>query len=381
VTDGADYQYDITFGGNDTGGWSPAIGHWISDVYEPAVAAALETQGHIPGPLVMAVNGMDMQDGFYVWNGDPRYSNGYGDARHLPTILVENHSLKPYRQRVLGTYVLLAASMEVLADSANEIKTATGTDRARRPAKVDLGFVPSEETAPKTPFKGIASERYEGSAAGGPVVRWNGVPDERDIAQVLINQPVGTVNRPAAYIIPPQWSDIARRVEMHGIPVEQLSAPVTVDAEIYRLPEAGIAPPEGWTPNPFEGHVRINSGTPQIERLEWTFPAGSYRVSTDHELGELAVLLLEPQATDSFFQWGFFLEIFTRTEYAEAYVMEPLAQKMMQEDPGLRSAFEEKLAADPEFAASPSQRLMWFYRKTPFYDQQYLVYPVARIPR
>ncbi len=88
----------------------------------------------------------------------------------------------------------------------------------------------------------------------------------------------------------------------------------------------------------------------------------------------------EPQSLDSFLQWGFFLEIFTRTEYAEAYLMEPLAQQMMKEDPVLKAAFEARLAEDPEFAASPYKRLMWFYEKTPWFDQRYLLYPVARIP-
>jgi len=103
VTDGADYQYDITFGGNGRQGWSPAINSWIEDRYRPAVSAALSEYGHEPGGLIFAVNGVDMEDGFMTWSGDPRYSNGYGDVIHLPTILVENHSLKPYKRRVLGT--------------------------------------------------------------------------------------------------------------------------------------------------------------------------------------------------------------------------------------------------------------------------------------
>ena len=44
----------------------------------------------------------------------PRFSHAYGDLRRLPTVLVENHSLKPYRQRVLGTYVLLEATLKAL---------------------------------------------------------------------------------------------------------------------------------------------------------------------------------------------------------------------------------------------------------------------------
>ncbi len=381
VTDGADYQYDITFGGNGAGGWSPAIGRWIQDVYRPAVSAELSKQGHIPGPLVLAVNNVDLEDGFYFWTADPRYSSGYGDARHLPTILVENHSLKPYRQRVLGTYVLLATSMEILAQEARSLKTATESDRARRPESVVLGFIPGDSAPSPDGFRGITSEHYEGEVSGASVVRWTGQADNSAIPIVPVNKPRAHVKMPAAYLIPPQWADIAHRVAAHGIAVEKLVEPLTAEVEIYRLPEAKIAAPSTWVPNPFEGRVRIDPGEPRITLKTITFPAGSYRVSTDHELAELLVLMLEPGAPDSFLQWGFFLEIFTRTEYAEAYVMEPLAQQMLQADPQLRTEFEAKLAAEPDFAASPAKRLLWFYEKTPFHDPDYLVYPVARLPR
>lgn len=33
------------------------------------------------------------------------------------------------------------------------------------------------------------------------------------------------------------------------------------------------------------------------------------------------------------------------------------------------------------FAARPTRRLLWFYARTPFHEQAYLVYPVAQIPR
>ena len=44
-------------------------------------------------------------------------------------------------------------------------------------------------------------------------------------------------------------------------------------------------------------------------------------------LGTLLMTLLEPASNDSYFSWGFFHSIFQRTEYIEAYVMEPLAKK------------------------------------------------------
>jgi len=382
VTDGADYQYDITFGGNGRSGWSPAIGNWIEDVYRPAVSSALSENGHEPGGLVFATNGMDMKDGFLTWSGDPRFSNGYGDATHLPTILVENHSLKPYMRRVLGTYILLAETLELMAREEVSLRQATLSDRRQRPKSIPMGFKRNENQVPENVlFKGISSERYQGEVSGAEVVRWTGKPINESIPKVYISEPTEMVEIPAAYIIPAVWSDIVERIALHGIEVEQLSKPLSTRAEVYRLPGAGIAEKSGWTPNPFEGHIRIDPGEPVKQVIETTFPAGSYRISTDQPLGELLVLMLEPLAPDSFLQWGFFLEIFTRTEYAEAYVMEPLAQKMLESDAKLKQRFEQKLASDKEFAASQHQRLKWFYEQTPFYDEQYLLYPVARIPQ
>ena len=381
VTDGADYQYDITFGGNGRKGWSPAIGNWIEDVYRPALNAALSDYGHEPGGLIFAANNMDMKDGILTWSGNPRYSNGYGDVIHLPAILVENHSLKPYRRRVLGTYVLLAETLGFLAKEQDSLRQATRADRERRPHSIPLAFGPDKNREPEqVSFKGITSQRYEGEVSGGEVVRWTGQSVTEPVAKIYITEPTASVDIPAAYIIPAAWADVVDRIALHGIAVEKLSAPLRTQAEVYRLPTAAIAEPSGWTPNPFEGHVRINSGEPVKQVIETTFPAGSFRISTSQPLGELLVLMLEPQAPDSFLQWGFFLEIFTRTEYAEAYVMEPLAEKMLENDPDLKARFETRLASDAEFAASPHQRLMWFYEQTPFFDNEYLLYPVARVP-
>ena len=108
-----------------------------------------------------------------------------------------------------------------------------------------------------------------------------------------------------------------------------------------------------------------------------TFPAGSVRVPTDQPLGDLAVVMLEPESVDSLFAWGFFPEILQRTEYIEGYVIAPMAEQMLADDAWLKVEFEAKLARDPEFAADPRARLSWFYQRSKFYDEQYLLYPVG----
>jgi flagellar biosynthesis GTPase FlhF len=54
----------------------------------------LSKLGHIPGPLVFLKDEKDPRLGNEFYTFGPRFSHGYGDARHMPTVLVENHSYK-----------------------------------------------------------------------------------------------------------------------------------------------------------------------------------------------------------------------------------------------------------------------------------------------
>lgn len=372
VTDGADYQYDVTFGWNGPHAWSPASAAWLDRVLGPALRADLETAGHLPGPLVWPLDEREPASGILDATADPRYSTGYGDARHLPTVLVENHSLKPFGQRVLGTYVLLESVLRTVGREGAVLRRALEKDRARHPERVALAWRVPENPAPRTiDLLGIESRRVPSALSGGIRIEWTGKPVTMRVPVVTQSEPTVTVVRPRAYWIPPAWADVAERLAQHGIRVERIDTPREVDGEMCRIASFELGT------EPFEGRVRV---TPEVavERRLQRFPAGSFRVPTDQPLGDLAVLLLEPESPDSFFQWGFFHEVLQQAEYVESYVMEPTAEQMMAADPALRAAFEQKLLDDAAFAGDARARLQWFYRQTPFYDATARLYPVAR---
>jgi len=372
VTDGLDYQYDITWGSSGPHSWSPKIGTWFEEVLRPRLSADLEAAGHVPGPLIFAIEPKDPTRGLWNWTAGPRYSDGWGAARHLPTILVENHSLKPYPQRVLGTYVFLESLLRHVAEEAETLRAATVADRARRPEVLPLTFiVPGDGEVETMDFLGVEWEIEVSKITGEELVVWAGEPRQLEVPWISPTRPGLTASRPEAYWIGPQWREVIERLELQGIEIERISEPRELEVEMYRLGEVGI------DPDPFEGRVRV-SVLPTIERRREHFPAGSVRISTDQPLGDLAMLLLEPASPDSFFQWGFFLEVLQRTEYFEAYVLEPMARKMLEEDQELAAEFEKRLAEDEEFAADPRARLEFFYRRTPFYDARHNLYPVAR---
>ena len=376
VTDGMDYQYDITFGYNgDCGGpaWSANISEWLNKNYRPAVEAALKANGHTPGVLIEPRDEHDLSKGLLSSTFMPRFSHGYGDLRHLPSVLVENHSLKPYRRRVLGTYVLLEASLRTLAAQAKELGQSIAADRVERRANLPVNWT-SGDARTRIDFLGINYETHSSPATGAPEIRWLGTPRLYPGLPIIVDKPGIELVRPKAYWVPVTRPEVISRLKLHGIRMETLPTAQTLRVEMYRL--VNPHPQSGEGSHPFEGRHTLTTGVNAVTRTE-TFPAGSVRVPTDQPLGDLALVLLEPESNDSLFAWGFFLEILQRTEYIESYALAPLAERMLADDPKLKADFEARLAADRKFAADPRARMRWFYERSPYYDDRYLLYPVG----
>jgi hypothetical protein len=396
VTDGADYQYDITFGGLQQQGYSPNIRQWLETIYKPSADKYLSENGHIPGQLLFALNDRDFSKGNVLSIGGPRFSDSYGDLRHMASILVENHSLKPFKQRVLGTYVLLESTLRLLATEGQSLKQITQKERARRLAKIPMAFkVPqmknvvsfetqsnlqNSDTKVSPPdtlnFLGMAYRILKSTVTNAEYVEWLGKPITEKVANYSATQPVDWITRPKGYWIPPSADEVIQRLKLHGIKMTIIKQAQEVEVEMYRIQEPKIGN-EGHQPVPFEGHMQV-SGTTKSEVRKQLFAAGATYVSTDQQLGDLVMVLLEPTSKDSYFSWGFFLPIFQRTEYIEAYVMEPMAKKMLEESPALRKEFDQKKEQDKAFANDPNAILTWFYSKTNYYDDRYLLYPVGR---
>jgi hypothetical protein len=380
VTDGMDYQYDITFGYNgDTGvfAWSTRLGAWLNQTYRPAVEAALQAAGHVPGPVIDGVDPRDPRQGISLGTAMPRYSTGYGDLRHLATVLVENHSLKPYRQRVLGTYILLESSLRTVGAHAKQLEQAIAADRASRRELLPMNWGADgggAGTRSSMDFLGIDFENYVSPATGGREVRWLGTPMVFTNVPVFLDQASLQLKRPKAYWVPVSKPEVIARLKLHGIQMETLTAARTVRVEMNRMVKP--VPQRGEGTHPFESRHALKAGvTPEV-RTE-TFPSGSVRVPADQPLGDLAMALLEPAAHDSLFAWGFFLEILQRTEYIEGYALAPLAERMLASDSKLKAEFEAKLAEDSKFAGDPAARMQWFYARSPYSDERYLLYPVG----
>jgi hypothetical protein len=367
VTDGADYQYDITYGYSQA--YSPSSAKWLNTFLSPHVDKRLKEMGHIPGPLLFAANDRDFTEGVVEYGYSARFSNNYGDLIHLPSILVENHSLKPFKQRVLGTYVFLEAVMEILNQDGKSLRDAIVSDEKLMTGDVVLTW--KQAPAPeKMTLLGIESQVQKSKITNGEFVQWLGKPVTQEVPYFRSNVPDMKARRPKAYWVPSTYKDVIEKLKLHGIKVEFITQPTTVELSMYKINDYK------FSNQPFEGHVGVTAKA-EARTVKETFYPGAVKIDLDQPKSDLIMHLLEPHSPDSFLQWGYFAEIFNRTEYIETYAMEPLAQEMLRKDPNLASEFEKKKLEDPEFVNQPHEVYRWFYQRSPYFDSRWLLYPVG----
>jgi hypothetical protein len=303
----------------------------------------------------------------------PRFSHGYGDLRRLATVLVENHSLKPVRQRVLGTYTLLRSTLRVAAMEIAALREATRADRERINSEPVLTWRPAEEPTRRIQFHPIASEYYLSPASGAWEVRWLGRPLPPIETPLYGSRPASSIARPLGYWVPVAESEVIDKLRQHGVAITVTPTPVEVDVAMIRLSGVTLAA------HVSERRVAVSADGSTVELRRERFHTGSAYVPTDQPLGDLVIQMLEPSCADSLFAHGFISGTLDEVEYMEAYVVAPMADQMLAADPLLRDEFEAALAADAGFAADPTERLRWFYRRSPYRDERHLLYPIGRV--
>ena len=384
TTDGADYRYDVTYGFNHGPGTPAAVTRWLTDAFEGRVVPRIAQLGHVPAPYVMFRSGNDPTSGINFGDSSPRFSNGYTPLQCRPSILVETHMLKPYETRVRATYDLLLALMEeinahpdalvrAVAEAEGEaIARGKETDPAHR--EVTLSTRVTDKRVPFA-YKGVVTKRDSSDITGSMVPRYSTEPWDATIPLYRETEATLTVRQPVGYLVPQEWASCRDRLEVHGVRYRRFAQAWRDTVEVQRI--------VAWSDSaaPFEGHHTIAVKKVALERRLRAYRPGDLWVPLDQRSAMVAVQLFEAQAPDGLMYWNAFDTIFLQKEYAEDYVMEPIAQKMLADNPALAREFMAKLSADSAFAKSPEQRVNFFFVRSPWADPEQNLDPVARALR
>ncbi|OOG40916.1 peptidase M14 [Rhodanobacter sp. C05] len=381
TTDGADYQYDLTWYTEDPHKLDPAVSAWQHDAIVNHAVPAYENRGHLGSIYLEFKDGRDPRKGIENFGSGQRFSTGYAALQNRPALLIETHMLKPYANRVHAVYDLVELMLEQIDRHPAVLLAATAkadADTIARAhdaqARVSLTFRADPQST-KFELKGYAFTLTHSDISNSNWIQYDPhQPKTYTIDNWNGLLPDLSVTPPAAYVVPAQWTAIIDKLDAHGIRYQRLKHPLTIHAEGYQLDH-----PQ-WADKPFEGHLMLRGfdlrAVPRVVEL----PAGSVIVPMDQRAANVVINLLEPQAPDSLLHWGFLNAIFEAKEYSEPRVLEKLAREMLTKDPSLKAEFERKLHDDPVFAADSGARLEFFFEHSPWYAAQHVgAYPVLRL--
>jgi hypothetical protein len=378
VTDGSDHDWVLTYSWAESPQVAPTIDAWLA-AHMPRVIAATEALGHRVGPYVSLVDRSDPAAGFSSIAGEPRLSTGYYPLRNRPSILVENHSYKPVRARVLANRDFLlsllreiAREPESLVDAvrrADERTVALGRPDAP-PSEITLSYGRADPDTIRFPVHEWYSE--PSVVFGTPLVHYRrGEVREIDVSWFHRMVPERTVARPRGYLVPPGWPVIEQRLRDHGLVVRRLARERTLEVETMRISRSGEAP--GRT---YQGLTRVRVDV-RRDMESRRFPAGTLWIPADQPDFELAAQLLEPDAPDSLVAWGLLSLVLERKEYIAPRELELRAREML-EDPALAAEWERALE-DESLSSDRTARYVWWYRRTPHWDESVGLVPAMRL--
>ncbi len=378
VTDGADFRYNVTYEFAHHVEVSQFIKDWMNEHFDGKVVPEVEKEGNLLTHYLQ-FDGRDVSRGIETFIPTPRFATGYAPLRNRAGLLIETHSLKPYKSRVRGTYDILRYTIEEINRTkaslfeANKKADAETIERGKAFDANSKFPLRLEITKKSTPFdfKGVEYKLEDSKISGAKRIVYGTKPLDITIPKFDEAKVTTFVSPPLYYIVPPQWQPVIEVLEAHDIKFQRLNKRQTIEVESYRFSDAK------WANASFESRLTLSFKTnPVKEKRE--FPAGSIVIPLAQEAAKVVVHLLEPNSPDSFVYWGFFNAIFEQKEYGEGYVTEKLAREMLAKNPELKKEFDEKLK-DEKFAKSAFARLSFFFERSPYFDKRIGLYPVGRI--
>ena len=379
VTDGADFQYNVTYEYAHFQEAAPSIKTWMDEHFDGKVVPRVEKEGNLLTHYVEFA-GREVTGGIATFIATPKFATGYTPLRNRPGLLIETNVYKTYKSRVRGTYDVLRYFVEEAGNAksslfaANRAADAETVERGKtfdEKRQFPLSLTTTDKSTPLN-FKGVEYRMEDSKISGGRRIIYSDKPMNITIPRFDEGRVTASVAPPLYYIVPPQYKDVIERLMVHGIRFTTLAKPLTLEVESYKLTEPK------WATNSFENRITMSAKQAAIKETR-TYATGSVLIPMDQEAASVAIHLLEPNGPDSFLYWGFFNSIFEQKEGGSGYVLEKLAVDMLAKDPKLQEEFDKRLQ-DPAFARSPQARLRFFYERSPYYlNQKVGVYPVGRI--
>lgn len=375
VSNGADYQYTLTYIQTEPSKLGKALGAFTTEVMTPALEKDLEAK-NIPVTPYVNVWKETPDTGFAQFSDTPRYTTGYTSLCDMIGYVVETHMWKKYDQRVKATYAFMKSAIDFAESNGEAIKKARKENKEEysmgKNYPVTWGL--DSSSVVKRKFLGFEAGYKKSDVTTGERLFYDrNKPFSKEISFYNRYKPVQYATIPKAYIVPQAWWNVIDLLKVNGCTYSRLKNDTVIAVESYKIQEYNTGN------SAYEGHYIHKNTKVSKEMVKMNFRKGDYLFSTQQIGMKILLETLEPEAVDSFFNWNFFDTILQQKEGYSDYLFEDLATQLLQENPEWKSELEQKRALDINFAKDPKAQLDWVYKKSKYYEKEHLQYPVYRL--
>ena len=375
VSNGADYQYTLTHLFTQHNKLGGDLGAYLHNEMMPNLEQQLADKDWDITPYVNVFN-KTPESGFSQFMDSPRYSTGYTTLFNTLGMMVETHMLKPYKQRVEGTYELMKSMVDITENDGEKIKKLR--EHANKKLLTNKTYTLNWELdTSKTSmlnFKGFEGEMIPSEITGKQRLKFNrNKPFTKEVSYQNYFKPTDSVTIPSAYIIPQGWWPVIDLLKINNTEMFQLEKDSSYTVEIYKIKDYKSRN------TPYEGHYLHYNTTVSSKVKTITFKKGDYLIKTNQTSLRYLLETLEPQAPDSFFNWNFFDTILQQKEGFSPYVWEEKAILILLQNPRLQIELNLKKSYEPDFANNWYAQLDWIHKKSENYEKAHLQYPVYRV--
>lgn len=375
VSNGADYQYTLTHLFTQHNKLGGTLGNYLHTKMQPNLEAKLANKQWDITPYVNVFNKVP-EAGFSQFMDSPRYSTGYTTLFNTLGMMVETHMLKPYKQRVEGTFELMKSMIEIIEEDHEQIKSLRQDYNQQLIAKKTYPLQWEIDTTKTTTlnFKGFEGNMIPSNITDADRLKFDrNKPFTKQMTYQNYFKPSLEIEIPKAYIIPQGWWNVIELLKLNDVDITPLSKDSTITVQSYKIDNYQTRS------QAYEGHYQHYNTTIKVSEETITFNKGDFIIKTNQEAFRYLIETLEPQAPDSFFNWNFFDTILQQKEGFSPYVWEDKAELILRQDPKLRINFNLKKSYDKDFASNWYAQLDWLHKQSVNYEKSHLQYPVYRL--
>lgn len=371
VSNGADYQYTLTYISSMKERMAPSISELTYNKLLPALSEKLKHKKWDLFPYVELMK-ENPEDGIHMFNDLPRYAMGYASLFDALSFTVETHMLKSFPQRVRSTHDFIDELILWMADHKSEIEKSrleardywmkqeyyyfnyTLTDK-----KDSILFKGFEHSYPLSPVTGLPRLKYHQEK-----------PYEKYIPYYQTYNSGDSLKIPNYIILGAQTKGILERLQQNNVEFSFLNKDTTIEISRERVRSFKSSG------KPYEGHFYHSEIKSDYELTKVDFKKGDLLIPMQQKNRNFILATFVSRAEDSYFRWNFFDSYLQQKEYFSPYVFEEKALEILKQKPWLKEELEVLKANNQQFRESQWEQLYFIYKNSDLFEETYNLLPI-----